>query len=119
MKPWSYARSSGFSARSKDILEIGTFDGNTTLNLAANAASGATVTTVDLPPDWDGTYLYHVPDDYVNVTSRTAIGCQYRDTPYAAMIEQVYGDSAGLDWNRLGSGRFDLSSSTVITTTST
>ena len=38
------------------ILEIGTFEGNTTVNLAANAPSSARVFTLDLPPDWGRRY---------------------------------------------------------------
>src|SRR5438105_3516501 len=37
--------------QARNILEIGTFDGFTALNLAANVSSGASVSTVDLPPD--------------------------------------------------------------------
>jgi predicted O-methyltransferase YrrM len=93
---------------SKNILEIGTFNGNTALNMAVNAAAEAKITTLDLPENWDGKYKIEVPGLYVNVTDRKTVGAHYREHPeQAAKITQVYGDSAGLDWKTL-QGPFDL-----------
>ena len=89
------------------ILEIGTFDGNTTLNLAANSPPDAVITTVDLPPDWKGTLTYQVPGLLENFTGPASAAAQFRDTGYATKIRQIYGDSAAIDWTRLG-GPFDL-----------
>ncbi len=36
------------------LLEVGTFEGNMTVNMAANAPADAQVFTLDLPPDWKG-----------------------------------------------------------------
>ena len=36
----------------RKIIEIGTFDGNTALNIAANTPDEARIFTVDLPKDW-------------------------------------------------------------------
>ena len=72
------------------ILEIGTFQGNTTLNMAANAAD-ATITTVDLPLDWDGETGISIPDDRKNVTDRRAVGRQFHGTPHETRIRQVFG----------------------------
>jgi hypothetical protein len=91
----------------KNILEIGTFDGNTALNLAVNAKQGGRVTTIDLPPNWDGKLHYKVPKSFLNVTDGTGIGKQYLESQYEAQITQVLGDSAQLDWEKLG-GPFDL-----------
>jgi predicted O-methyltransferase YrrM len=92
------------------ILEIGTFDGNTTLALAANLVGKGGVVTVDLPPDFDlakdqGKLTY--ADGEINITARDQLGRQYRDHPLSSRIEQVFGDSASLDWTRLG-GPFEL-----------
>jgi hypothetical protein len=76
----------------KNLLEIGTFDGNTALNLAANSPPEARVTTVDLPPDWNGQWVVPVPRTFRNVTDRKRVGLQYRDTVYAHKIHQVYCD---------------------------
>lgn len=89
------------------VLEIGTFDGGTALNLAANLPADGRVTTVDLPVDWSGSLALHVPTDAVNVTSRRTVATKYRDTVYEGRIRQVYGDSAQIDWATLG-GPFDL-----------
>lgn len=91
----------------RNVLEIGTYDGNTALNLAANLAPGGRVTTIDLPPDWDKRFLYDVPNNHWNVTDRQRIGIQYRQTPYENRIRQVLGDSAGVDWQALNPP-FDL-----------
>jgi len=82
----------------KNILEIGTYDGNTALNLAANSAPDALVTTIDLPPEWNGGLEFNVPRQHVNVTDRRKVACQYRGTPYEIKIRQIFADSAKLDW---------------------
>jgi predicted O-methyltransferase YrrM len=84
-----------------NVLEIGTYDGNTALNLAANLSGDGRVTTVDLPTDWDRKFVYGVPESYWNVTDRQGVGSQYRNTPYQSRIRQVLGDSAGLNWEEL------------------
>lgn len=91
----------------RTILEIGTFDGNTTLNLAANSPEDARIITVDLPEDWTGGFQIEVPTDHQNITDRKVTGRQYRNTPEQSKITQVLGDSAKLDWSQLPS-QFDL-----------
>ncbi len=93
--------------RPKRILEIGTSNGHTTINLAANSPADARVVSVDLPPDWQGGFGLKVSDGMVNVTSRQRVGELCADARYAAKIRQVFGDSATLDWTTLG-GPFDL-----------
>ncbi|HTP32841.1 MAG TPA: class I SAM-dependent methyltransferase [Candidatus Acidoferrales bacterium] len=90
-----------------NVLEIGTYDGNTALNLAANLSGDGRVTTVDLPTEWDRKFVYEVPDNHWNVTDRQGVGSQYRNTPYQSRIRQVLGDSAGVDWKELNPP-FDL-----------
>ena len=95
--------------RASRILEIGTFDGNTTLALAANLEDNGGVVTLDLSPDFDP-----VKDraaialgEPINLTPRDRVGLQFRSHPLASRIRQVFGDSAALDWADLG-GPFDL-----------
>jgi len=85
----------------KNVLEIGTYDGNTTLNLAANVSAGGHVTTIDLPADWDQQFVYDVPESRWNVTNLQRVGAQYQNTPYADRIRQVLGDSAKVDFGHL------------------
>lgn len=84
--------------RASKALEIGTDEGNTTLNLAANVEPGGTVVTVDVPDDWPG---------HKNLNPKRKLGSQFEGTPQAGVIEQILGDSAELDWGELG-GPFDL-----------
>ena len=94
--------------QAKNILEIGTFDGNTTLNLALNLPESGNITTVDLPPEWDGTLQLDIPEIYKNVTERSGVGRQYREYPELAYkINQIFEDSARLDWEALDTP-FDL-----------
>jgi len=91
------------------VLEIGTYDGNTALVLAANLAPEGQVITVDLPPSFDmekqDSLMY--PDVELNLTPRDQLGRQFQGHRLSAGIRQVYGDSAKLDWGTLGDP-FDL-----------
>jgi predicted O-methyltransferase YrrM len=92
------------------VLEIGTYDGNTALLIAANLGPDGTIVTIDLPPDFDlekqqSTLTYAKGE--INLTRRQDLGRQYRNHPLGSRIRQVYGDSAALDWRGLG-GPFDL-----------
>jgi len=93
--------------KAKKLIEIGTYDGNTTLNLAANTPEDAVITTVDLPLDWQGELALATPDSAVNVSDRTRVGSQYQNTAYAHKISQVLADSATLNWAGLP-GPFDF-----------
>jgi predicted O-methyltransferase YrrM len=94
-------------AKAKNILEIGTYDGNTTLNLAANTPADALITTIDLPPDWHGKLEIKVPELSVNVEERKRVGIQFKNSDYTKKIKQIYGDSAKIDWDGL-STPFDM-----------
>lgn len=81
------------------VFEIGTFDGRTTLNLAANSPSEATIFTLDLPPK--GPRATRLPlDDRDrlflpwNTSERRYVGtdCEVR-------ITQLLGDSATFDFS--------------------
>jgi len=95
--------------RANKVLEIGTYDGNTALLLAANLAPTAEVITVDLPPDFDlkkqDSLTYSEVE--LNLTQRNQLGRQYRGHQLSDRIRQVYGDSAALNWSSFG-GPFDL-----------
>jgi len=90
------------------ILEIGTYDGNTTLNLAANSPEDAAIVTVDLPPNWDKRdFESKVTETDLNIKDPAITGAQFKNTAYAYKISQVFGDSTKLDWATLP-GPFDL-----------
>lgn len=95
--------------KARKTLEIGTYDGNTALVLAANVGTNGMVVTVDLPPEFSteeqDSLAYQ--DGEFNLTPRDQLGRQYKVHDLAARIKQVYGDSGKLDWETLG-GPFDL-----------
>jgi predicted O-methyltransferase YrrM len=96
-------------AKARNVLEIGTYDGNTALVLAANIEAGGSVVTVDLPPDFrpeDRGSLVHTEGE-LNLTPRDQLARQHKTHELGARVRQVYGDSAKLDWATLG-GPFDL-----------
>ena len=94
--------------RPERILEIGTFEGNTTVNLAVNAPAGAHVYTLDLPPDWGEEYALDVPDIHYNAATDNHTGRQFADSPHGKKITQLWGDSAEFDWDRFAPFDFIL-----------
>lgn len=90
------------AARSpRKILEIGTFRGLTTLNIAINAPE-AEVHTLDLPPDIDPKSTKFNNRDAAIITHRS--GYLYAERPEAARIHQHYGDTAIFDLTEIGPG---------------
>lgn len=80
----------------RTVFEIGTFDGRTTVTLAANAPD-ATVFTLDLPREQSAALALSVDDRrYVD---KPESGARVRGTPYASRIRQLYGDSATFDFS--------------------
>lgn len=82
------------------VLEIGTFDGFATLNMAANIGDGGMVYTVDLPPD-------HESRGIDNASDSRLVGAMFRGEPECSRITQLYADSMTADWSTFG-GPFDL-----------
>jgi hypothetical protein len=84
------------------VVEIGTFDGRTTLNLAINAPQASRVITLDLPPE-DRAAFALAPGERQYV-DKPAPGARFRAAapPWSAAaqrITQVLGDSAAFDWS--------------------
>jgi predicted O-methyltransferase YrrM len=84
------------------IIEVGTFDGNTTLNLALNTGDTGSVVTLDLPPEGLGEINRSRVSQPTEFEKRQYVGHEVE-----RKITQVYGDSAELDWRTLY-GPFDL-----------
>jgi|ERR1017187_2851205 predicted O-methyltransferase YrrM len=85
-------------AAPETIFEIGTFDGRTTLNLAAQSGHNTRVYTLDLPAEsLDHTKLsleYH-DRKYVQ---KPQSGIRFHGTDVERKIVQFYGDSASFDY---------------------
>jgi hypothetical protein len=84
----------------RSILEIGTFDGFTALNIAANIGEGGKVRTVDLPKEMNR-------NEPNNPYAPYRVGAQFENEPEAARIEQLWADSTTADWKQFG-GPFDM-----------
>jgi predicted O-methyltransferase YrrM len=82
----------------RTIFEIGTFDGRTTLNLAAHSRADARVYTLDLPRsgmDQAGLPLAFHDRKYVD---KAESGVRFHGTELERKIVQLYGDSATFDY---------------------
>lgn len=95
------------SLHTERIFEIGTFDGRTTLNLAANASDDSEVHTLDLPASQLGSVALPLSRDDVRYAEKEASGARFRNTAFESKIIQHYGDSASFDFSEFEKG-FDF-----------
>lgn|SRR5262245_33382629 len=88
----------------KRVFEIGTFNGRTTVNLAANSPEDAIVHTLDIPHD-------HPVFAQVSGEERFQLGANngtlYRNSAFAKKVEQLWSDSAEFDETPFA-GKIDL-----------
>jgi len=89
-------------APGSEIIEIGTFDGRTALNLAVNAQPGVSIATLDLPPDQRSAMA--IEDSERRYVDKPAPGARLRQCgeawrPAASRVVQLHGDSATFDWS--------------------
>ena len=83
-----------------NLFEIGTFNGRTTLNMAANCSKKSKVYTLDLPKEQlNSTNLPIAPGEKAFI-DKEVIGSNYLGTVYEKKIIQLYGDSATFDFSR-------------------
>jgi hypothetical protein len=86
----------------QEIVEIGTFDGRTTLNLALNAPAHLAVFTLDLPPDTMPKFGL-APGERAFVekprSGRHFLEPSPQFAAAAGRITQLFGDSATFDWS--------------------
>ena len=90
----------------KNIFEIGTFDGRTTLNMAANAPEDAQIFTLDLPQEEMSSAKLEITNGDQPYIQKAASGLRFSGTPYSKRIKQLYGDSATFDFTA-HSGKVD------------
>lgn len=91
-------------AAPRDVVELGTFDGRTTLNLAANSSPGANVHTLDLPREGLGTSVGPIHAHEVRYADKSASGTRFAGSDMAARITQHYGDSGTFDFSPFRGG---------------
>ena len=87
--------------RPRKVLEIGSYRGLTTLNIALNAPE-AEIHTLDLPPDFDPAATRFEHHDANIITSRGFY--YYAGRAEEARIRQHYGDTATFDYAEIGAG---------------
>jgi Methyltransferase domain len=91
----------------REILEIGTYMGHTTRQLAENLPNSA-IHTVDLPesfsPDKDPDRT--MPKDDLHLVARRTVGREFLGQPCASHIIQHFGDSANWDFAKAGKPTF-------------
>ncbi len=89
------------------IFEIGTFDGRTTLNMAANAPHSAIVYTLDLPESEVASTELAIALGDERYIKKDASGSRFRGTMHEGTIRQLLGDSAKFDFSPYR-GQIDL-----------
>lgn len=87
--------------RPRKVLEVGSFRGLTTLNIAMNAP-GAEIHTLDLPPDFDPADTKFENNDASIIRSRGFY--YYEEREEAAHIHEHYGDTGTFDYEEIGGG---------------
>lgn len=87
------------SRQPRRVFEIGTFDGRTTINLAANAAPDALVYTLDLPSSGDPALAVHADDrPFIRRSQRGTRGARITSARERERIVMLEGDSATFDY---------------------
>lgn len=81
------------------LFEIGTFDGRTTLNLAANCPEDAHIHTLDLPASQIEATRFDLDRGENQFVEKESSGRRFAGTPFAAKITQHLGDSATYDFS--------------------
>ena len=83
----------------RQIFEIGTFDGRTTLNLALNSDSEAKIFTIDLPKNDTARAILPVATTDQNLIKTNVTGARFTGQPESTKITQLYGDTATFDFS--------------------
>ena len=85
------------------VLEIGTFNGNTTLQLAANTPRATRIYTLDLP--WDASALPEsATGDIAFIQSEKRKALRFAGTEQESKIKRLYGDSLSVNFSELLEG---------------
>ncbi len=81
------------------VFEIGTFDGRTALNMAANCPPEAEIHTLDLPADKSASTKLRIVPGEEKYIEKQGSRLRYPGTSYESKITQWYGDSADFDFS--------------------
>lgn len=84
----------------KVVFEFGTFDGRTTLNLAANTADNALIYTLDLPQSQMNEALLTLEPADRKYLDKEMSGVRFEKTQESHKIVQLFGDTAVFDFTK-------------------
>jgi len=96
------AKAAALVRSGQEIVEIGTFDGRTTLNLAVNSPRASPVFTLDLPANAETRFSMRKAErEFIDkpVSGERYLQCAAPWREAAAKIAQLFGDSATFDWS--------------------
>lgn len=82
------------------VFEIGTFNGRTSLNMAANMGPDSILFTLDLPQAEVTKTKLRIKSGEKKFIEKPVSGMQFSGTPYEKMITQLYADSAKYDFSQ-------------------
>ena len=85
--------------RCEQVFEIGTFDGRTTLNLAAALGDRGRILTLDLPSALADETKFGLAKDEDAFVRKAQSGGLFAGSPQASRIVQLLGDSAVFDYS--------------------
>ena len=88
------------SLNPRRIFELGTFDGRTTLNLAANASPDSEVYTLDLPRELIENSAGPIHAHEVRYADKNQSGARYAGSDVGHKIRQLHGDSGTFDFSQ-------------------
>lgn len=91
--------------RPKNLLEIGTFNGNTTLQMALNAPEDAIIHTLDLPPLEVATKEPVLTSDLPFILEKDKRQRKYLNSRASFKIRQYLGDSTSYDFKLFAQNR--------------
>lgn len=83
----------------KNVFEIGTFDGRTTLHLALNSSTNCGIFTLDLPAKQLDEVKYPLATYEKVYVDKPVSGLRFLGNPVSSKIKQLYGDSATFDFS--------------------
>jgi len=87
------------------ILEVGTFDGNTTLQMALNAPEGAKIDTLDLPPGQTGTKEPVLKSDLQFIQDEAKQVRKFGESRVGHKVKQHLCDSTQVDFAQFAKER--------------
>lgn len=85
--------------KSKNILELGTFNGQSTLTLALNSDEKSFITTVDMPSDLEKIHSDLLDKDIPFILDKEKQNKLYKGLDVSKKIRQIYADLTHTDFN--------------------